>query len=104
MDDTFGEAPPQAGGTGNRFFPHLKSFMTSYAAGTTDDGRSVGVFMECEAQESVASLRAELRAISAGNFSIETLHTIVGKGRCAKHGTYDQWAAAMLRWMASHRR
>jgi hypothetical protein len=78
--------------------------MTGYAAGGTEDSRSVSVFMDCEAQEAIGSLRAELRAISSGNFSAETLHTIVGKGRCAKHGTYDQWAAAMLRWMAAHRK
>jgi hypothetical protein len=91
-------------GGGNRFFPNVKQFMTIYAAGSGDDQRAAQTFMDCEATEAISSLRNELRGISSGNYNSESLDQIVGKGRLSKHGSYDGWAKAVLRWMGAYRR
>jgi|GEM_PF-1073949 len=90
-------------GSGNRFFPNIKQFMTLYAAGSGDDQRAAQTFMDCEASEAISSLRNELRAISSGNYNLDSLNQVVGKGRIGKHGSYEAWAKAILQWMASYR-
>lgn len=91
------------GGGGNRFFPNVRQFMTIYAAGSGDDQRAAHTFIDCEANEAVNSLRTELLAISSGNYSLESLDAILGKGRSSRYGSYDLWAKAVLLWLASYR-
>lgn len=93
---------PSSGG-GNRFFPHLKQFMTIYGAPGVEDQRAVHTFMDCETTESITMLRNEVRAIASGNFHSQSLDLIVGRGRMTKYGSYDNWAKLMLLWMANHR-
>ena len=91
------------GGGGNRFFPHLKHFISIYSPPGVEDQRAVHTFMDCETTESINTLRNEIRSIASGNFHTQSLDTLVGKGRMSKYGSYDNWAKLMLLWMANYK-
>jgi hypothetical protein len=90
-------------GGGNRFFPHLKQFVSVYAPPGVDDQRAIQTFMDCETTESIGTLRNEIRAIASGNFHGPSLDLVLGKGRFSKHGSYDNWAKLALLWMANYK-
>ena len=84
-------------------YPRIKAWCDVYGKSDADDKRAVEDFMTCEANEAVASLRAELVAVTRGIFDDRTFDAIVGQKRRLKYGTYDAWAKIMLLWMANYK-
>lgn len=76
-------------------------WIKEYGTGGSDDMRSIRDYLEIEANEAISSLRAELHSISKGNYTEDIMHKIIGQGRKVKHGSYDEWARLMLRWMST---
>jgi hypothetical protein len=82
----------------------VKYWYDNYAQGSPDDQRSVENFCVCESTEAIRIFQNELIGIMNGNHRAETLDIILGKDRVLKHGTYEEWAKLMLRWMAEARK
>ena len=81
-------------------YPYCTRWMKEYAASGADDKRAVQDFMEVEAREAAASLRAELNALSQGGQPEMQLDKIFGLGRKKKYGSHQDWAKRMLQFMA----
>ena len=84
-------------------FKLVTYWVKTYANPGITDQRAVETFMDCESAEGASGLRAELRAISAGNFREQSLDMTIGAGRRLKFGSYEEWAHMMLRWMANYK-
>ena len=82
-------------------FSRIGLWIKEYGSGGGDDMRSIRDYVEIEANEAVSALRAELYSISKGNYLEEVMHKIIGQGRQVRHGSYDEWAKLMLRWMTT---
>jgi len=102
-ENEFDGAPPSGSGS-SRPYPRIKEFVSVYANGSGDDQRSAQSFCDCEANETIESLRSELISVSSGNFNPNTFDLLVGKGRIGKYGSYDNWAKLVLQWIANYRR
>ncbi len=84
-------------------YKQLRYWVESYGRSENPDNSAVHVFMDCETQEAVVSLRGELIAITNGNFRPETMDALLGQKRRVLHESYETWAKRMLQWMAAHK-
>lgn len=82
-------------------FTKIKYWVDSYGNSGAEDKRALQDFVECEATESVNSLRSELIGLSNGLFDETNLNMLIGSGRKDRHGSYNAWAKIMLLWLAS---
>jgi len=89
--------------TARRIFKNITYWIQTYGMSGAPDRKSVEDFMECETDEAVNGLRAELYTVSQGKFDKDYLDQIVGLKRSVKHGTYEEWARIMVLWMASYK-
>lgn len=84
-------------------FTKIKYWVQTYGSSGAEDKRAVQDFIDCEATESVNSLRNELYALSQGSWDETLLGMIVGPNRKERHGSYNAWAKTMLLWLASYK-
>ncbi len=82
---------------------NITYWVRTYANPGITDQRAVETFIDCESAEASRGLRAELTAISSGNFQEQSMDLTIGKSRALKHGDYQGWAKMMLLWMANYR-
>lgn len=82
-------------------YARLRAWLTEYGKSGMTDKEAVSSFVEIENPENVNGLRAELLAVSKGQFEEKAFDILVGRGRKVKHGSYQQWGKLMLQWMAS---
>lgn len=82
-------------------YSRVAAWVREYGSGGIDDNRALRDYLEIEANESINSLRNELHALARGNYIEESIQKLVGAKRKVRHGTYDEWAKSMLRWMAA---
>lgn len=78
-------------------------WFKTYANPGISDQRAVETFMDCEAAEGAAGLRTELQAIRSGNYREQSLDMVMGAERRIRHGSYEEWARAMLMWMGNYK-
>jgi hypothetical protein len=83
------------------FYKQISYFVNNYGKTGNPDQRNVTDFMECEGPEAVRSLQAELIGVTKGNYAMEAFDKLVGIARREKHGSYEDWAKAMLLWIVS---
>lgn len=81
---------------------YVKLWLSDYAKPGVPDKRGLEDFLECETDEIVRLLRGELQGITRGANDEETLKNILGPGRAAKYGTFEEWAKMMLLWIAQY--
>ena len=84
-------------------FVKIKYWIDNYGSGGAEDKRGLHDFVDCEATESVNSLRAELIGLSQGAYDETHLNALIGAGRKDKHGSYNAWAKMMLLWLSSYK-
>ena len=84
-------------------YAKIKYYWEYYAQGTSDQ-RGVENFVVCETYEAVTGFRDVLIGIANGNYNADTLDQILRPKRIPKHENYEEWAKAMLRWMAEARK
>lgn len=84
-------------------FKNIKLWLDGYAASGAGDQRALQDYMICESKEAIDSFRAELMAISKGNFKPEIMDKLLGKKRLVNFPTYDEWAKKMILWMAEYK-
>lgn len=82
-------------------YTRVRQWVQEYGVPGSDDKRGAIDYMEIEAAEAISALRAELAAMIQGNYNEEVLDRLVGPGRKQRHGSYEEWARSMLRWMAN---
>ena len=83
---------------------NLRNWKMYYAKPGYPDIRSMQDFVECETDETLKALMAELNGIKNMNFSDEALRTLLGQNRIVKHKSYAEWAGLMLIAIAEYRR
>lgn len=81
-------------------YTRISQWIKEYGVAGSDDQRSIVDFLEIEAHEAIQSLRGELFALSNGRYTETTMDKLVGPARRQRHGSYEEWAKVMLRWMA----
>jgi hypothetical protein len=79
--------------------PRVKYWVDHYGVAGSEDKRAAKDFCTVETAEVVRIFKAELRAISSGNFNDEQLDKLVGKKRKGQYGSYKEWARMMLLWL-----
>ncbi len=84
-------------------FRMIKLWLDGYAASGAGDQRALQDFIICESKEALDSFRAELIAISRGNFKPEIMDKFLGKKRLVHFPTYDEWAKKMILWMSEYK-
>ncbi len=82
-------------------YSRIAEWVREYGSSGADDMRALRDYIEIEANESISSLRTELHSLARGNYIEETIQKLVGAKRKVRHGTFDEWAKSMLRWMAA---
>ncbi len=82
-------------------FPKIKYWVDTYGNSGAEDRRALQDFVDCEATESVNSMRSELIGLSNGMFDETILGMLVGPNRKQKHGSYNAWAKMMLLWLSA---
>lgn len=82
-------------------FNRLRQWLSEYGKSGTSDKEAVGSYLEIEGKDTAGGLRAELLAVTRGEFDEEVFDRLVGRARKARHGSYQRWAALMLQWLAS---
>ena len=83
---------------------NLRNWKMYYAKPGYPDIRSMQDFIECETDETLKGLMAELNGIKNMNFSNESLRALLGQSRIARHKSYSEWAGLMLIAIAEYRR
>jgi len=86
-----------------RIFKNLTYWAQTYGISGAEDKKCVEDFMECETDEAIRALRAELYTISQSKFDKDYLDQMVGVKRSKRHGSFEEWAKIMLLWMASYK-
>ena len=86
------------------FLRNLSSWIRDYSGAGIPDQKAVENFIECESVEAVRSLGNELRAIANGMIDDGDLDRTVGMNRKLYHRSYQEWAKAMLLWIANYKR
>ena len=84
-------------------YRRLATWAREYGKAGAPDQRALQDFMEVETNETITALRAEIVALSHGNFLERTMDGILGKGRKLKHGSYEGWAKMALLWMSEYK-
>lgn len=82
-------------------YKRLRMWVDEYASAGIPDQKALEVFIECETDETIRLFRNEIMSVSKGNFNEETMDRILGKGRKAKHKTYEEWAQLALLWLST---
>ena len=85
-------------------FKALKLWVEEYGRAGIPDQRAVEDFLECETHEAIRGLQSELQAVQSGYYVEDTMNLLVGTNRVVRHGTYEEWAGMMLKWIASYRK
>jgi len=85
-------------------YAKIRYWVQQYGGGERSDQRAVEDFMECEAQESISSLRNDLIRLAQDTPDNSALDQIVGVKRKVLYNSYQEWAKMMLLWMASYKR
>ena len=81
----------------------IKYWADAYGNSGAPDQKAVETFMDCENRESISMLRNELSAITKGAAAEASLDALLRANRKQKHGSYQEWAKAMLLWMANYK-
>lgn len=81
---------------------YLKYWKDNYTKPGMPDKRAVEDFIECETSEIIKLFRLELQSVLQGNYTVESLDVLIGPGRVARHGSYEDWAKLMLQWIAAY--
>ena len=84
-------------------FKWIPYWVQNYGKSGIPDQRAAQDFMDCETVDAVQRFKAELYAVSQGNYDERILEVMVGQNRKAVFQTYDEWARLMLLWIASYK-
>jgi len=84
-------------------YTRLRAWLNEYGKSGMTDKEAMKAFLEVENPETINSLRAELMAVSRGEYEEKVFDVLVGRARKARYGSYQQWGKLMLQWMASQR-
>lgn len=87
----------------NAYYNEVIYWVKFYGDSGAPDKTGVELYIDSEAEEKVKALRAQLYAISKGQYEERSLDLQIGAKRKSKHGSYDEWAKLMLQWLASYR-
>ena len=82
-------------------YARVRQWVLEYGPPGSEDKRGAIDYLEIEAQEAISALKGELAALAQGNYIEEVMDRLVGPARRQRHGSYEEWARAMLRWMAN---
>ncbi|MCB0355307.1 MAG: hypothetical protein KDD64_17365 [Bdellovibrionales bacterium] len=74
-----------------------------YGDSGAPDKTGVQLFIDSETGEKIKALRAQLYAISKGQYDERSMDLQIGAKRRAKHGSYEEWAKLMLQWLATYK-
>ena len=83
---------------------NIRNWKMYYAKPGYPDIRAMQDFVECETDETIKAMMAELNGIKNMNFDNHVLQTLLGQNRIAKHKSYPEWAGLMLIAIAEYRK
>lgn len=87
-----------------RFIPTWAYYERTYGKSLEgNDQKAVRVFREYESPEKLRRFEQELLWIKNGLVAEEICDAQIGRKRKAKWGTYENWGAKMLLWLATKR-
>ncbi|MCB0310523.1 MAG: hypothetical protein KDD42_04780 [Bdellovibrionales bacterium] len=82
-----------------RNFDKIHFWIQHYGHPGVEDRHAVETFVICESDEILNAFRYQLLTISKGDYDTDILKKLVGRGREARHGSFDEWAKLMLMWL-----
>jgi hypothetical protein len=83
-------------------YPELIYWKSNYANPGVLDQRAIQAYVDCETRERINSLRTQLHSISKGRYDDALFQKLFGPDRKQRHGSYQEWAKLMLRWLAEY--